>query len=172
MLTIAQNLPYTPLASANSEASDWRPTGLEAHTAYSSLRGFFVRVAVSFMGGLCGESSDSPIASNVGTPTHSVCPPQLALRSAGSQNLLEEMAVMPTYNLTHAVRQFLHGNLSSEDSQELAFNFCLDAKRILAVLSDVLNTKDRLCTDTDIASTIETCAALIETAQEIQAKEE
>lgn len=40
MLTIAQNLPYTSLASANSEASDWRPTANKAHTAFS-LRGFF-----------------------------------------------------------------------------------------------------------------------------------
>lgn len=171
MLTIAQNLPYTPLASANSEAEISSLDCLEAHAAFS-LCGFFVRVAVSFMGGLRVEPNGSPIPSNVGTANARSLPSKLAVWSAGSQDLLEETTMLPTYNLTHAVRQYLRGNLSSEDSQELAFNFCLDAKRILAVLSDVLNTKDRLCTDTDIASTIETCAALIETAQEIQAKEE
>lgn len=171
MLTIAQNLPYTSLASANSEASDWRPTCVVARVASHVLRGFFVRGSVSLTGGLCRESQDSPIAAtSVRQPVQSAHPNWRWGRQV-SQNLLAEMAMMPTYNLTHAVRQFLHGNLSSEDSQELAFNFCLDAKRILAVLSDVLNTKDRLCTDTDIASTIETCAALIETANEIQSKE-
>lgn len=74
MLTIAQKLPYTSLASANSEASDWRPTWSKAHTAFS-LRGFFVRTVFSFTGGLCGESKDSPITLDVGTPTHTVCPP-------------------------------------------------------------------------------------------------
>ena len=171
MLTIAQKLPYTSLASANSEASDWRPTWSKAHTAFS-LRGFFVRTVFSFTGGLCGESKDSPITLDVGTPTHTVCPPQLALWSAGLRNLSKETAMQPNYNLTHAVRQYLRGNLSTKDAQDLAFNICLDVKNVLTVLSDALSQANRLSTESDIASTIETCAALIETAQEIQAKEE
>lgn len=169
-LTIAQRPLYSFLASANSEASDWRPTWLEAHAAFS-LCGFFVRVAVSFTGGLCGESKDSPIPSNVGTPIHTVCPPQLALERAGSQNLLEETAMQPTYNLTHAVRQYLRGNLSTQDAQDLAFSICLDVKNVLTVLSDALKQPNRLSTESDIARTLETCAALIETANEIQSKE-
>lgn len=161
---------YTVPASANSEASDWRPTKLEAHTAFS-LRGFFVRTVFSFTGGLCGESQDSPFSLSDGTPIHTVCPPQLALWSAGLQNLLKETAMQPTYNLTHAVRQYLRGNLSTQDAQDLAFSICLDVKNVLTVLSDALKQANRLSTESDIARTLETCAALIETAQEIQSKE-
>ena len=77
--------------------------------------------------------------------------------------------MQPTYNLTHAVRQYLRGNLSTQD---LAFSICLDVKNVLTVLSDALKQANRLSTESDIARTLETCAALIETANEIQSKEE
>lgn len=80
--------------------------------------------------------------------------------------------MMPTYNLTHAVRQYMHGNLSTQDAQDLALSICASTKSILTVLSDALRAESRLSNESDIAGTIETCAALIETAQEIHAKEE
>lgn len=169
-LTIAQRPLYSLLASANSEASDWRSAKLEAHAAFSQC-GFFVRSSLLFTGGLCGESQDSPFSLSDGTPIHTVCPPQLALWSAGLQNLLKETAMQPTYNLTHAVRQYLRGNLSTQDAQDLAFSICLDVKNVLTVLSDALKQTNRLSTESDIARTLETCAALIETANEIQSKE-
>lgn len=92
MLHTAQDLSYTTLASVNPEASDWRPAKLEAHAAFSQC-GFFVRSSLLFTGGLCGESQDSPFSLSDGTPIHTVCPPQLALWSAGLQNLLKETAM-------------------------------------------------------------------------------
>lgn len=92
MLHAAPFSLYTTLASANSEASDWRPAKLEAHAAFSQC-GFFVRSSLLFTGGLCGESQDSPFSLSDGTPIHTVCPPQLALWSAGLQNLLKETAM-------------------------------------------------------------------------------
>lgn len=80
--------------------------------------------------------------------------------------------MQPTYNLTHAVRQYLRGNLSTQDAQDLAFSICLEVKSVLTVLSDALKQTNRLSTESDIERTLETCAALIETANEIQAKEE
>lgn len=79
--------------------------------------------------------------------------------------------MQPTYNLTHAMRQYLRGNLSTQDAQDLAFSICLDVKNVLTVLSDALKQPNRLSTESDIARTLETCAALIETANEIQSKE-
>ena len=79
--------------------------------------------------------------------------------------------MQPTYNITHAVRQYLRGNLSTQDAQDLAFSICLDVKNVLTVLSDALKQTNRLSTESDIARTLETCAALIETANEIQSKE-
>lgn len=78
--------------------------------------------------------------------------------------------MLPTYNLTHAVRQYAHGNLSTQDAQDLAFSICLDVKDVLTVLSDALKQANRLSTESDIARTLETCAALIEFAEEIQPK--
>ncbi len=80
--------------------------------------------------------------------------------------------MMPTYTLTFAVRNLMHGDLSSENAQDLALSICASTKSILTVLSDALRTNHRLSSESDIVGTIETCAALIETAQEIQAKEE
>jgi len=79
--------------------------------------------------------------------------------------------MLPTYNLTHAVRQYIHGNLSTQDAQDLAFSICLDVKNVLTVLSDAVDKANRLSTNSDIASALETCAALIEFAEEIQPKE-
>lgn len=52
---------YTVLASANSEASDWRPTYTGAHRLLFA-RFFYVRSSLLFTGGLRRESSDSPIS--------------------------------------------------------------------------------------------------------------
>lgn len=168
--TNAQRPLYNFLASANSEAEISSLDYLEAHAAFS-LCGFFVRVAVSFMGGLRVEPNGSPIPSNVGTANARSLPSKLAVWSAGSQNLLEETTMLPTYNLTHAVRQYIHGNLSTQDAQYLAFSICLDVKNVLTVLSDAVDKANRLSTNSDIASALETCAALIEFAEEIQPKE-
>lgn len=78
--------------------------------------------------------------------------------------------MQPTYNLTHAVRQYLRGTLSEPDAQWLAFDLCLNVKEILTVLSDAISKENRLSTNSDIASALETCAALIEFAEEIQPK--
>lgn len=168
--TNAQRPLYNFLASANSEASDWHPMASKAHTAFSQC-GFFVRTVSSFTGGLCGEPKGSPITLDVGMPTHTVCSPQLALEWAGLKTLSKEMAMLPTYNLTHAVRQYIHGNLSTQDAQDLAFSICLEVKNVLTVLSDAVDKANRLSTNSDIASALETCAALIEFEEEIQPKE-
>lgn len=167
--TIAQRPLYNSLASANSEAEISSLDCLQAHAAFS-LCGFFVRVAVSFMGGLRVEPKGSPIPCNVGTANARSLPSKLAVWSAGSQNLLQETAMLPTYNLTHAVRQYMRGTLSEPDAQWLAFDLCLNVKEILTVLSDAISKENRLSTNSDIASALETCAALIEFAQEIQPK--
>ena len=49
MLTIAQKLPYTSLASANSEASNWHPMVSKAHTAFSQC-GFFCAYSLLLYG--------------------------------------------------------------------------------------------------------------------------
>lgn len=72
--TIAQRPLYNFLASANSEASDWHPETIKAHTAFSQ-RGFFVRSSLLFTGGLRRESSDSPFSLIDGMPTCTVCHP-------------------------------------------------------------------------------------------------
>lgn len=59
----------------------------------------------------------------------------------------------------------------AQDAQDLAFSICLEVKSVLAVLSDAVDKANRLSTNSDIASALETCAALIETANEIQSKE-
>lgn len=167
--TNAQRPLYNYSASANSEAEISSLDCLQAHAAFS-LCGFFVRSSLLFTGGLRVEPNGSPIPCNVGTANARSLPSKLAVWSAGSQNLLQETAMLPTYNLTHAVRQYIHGNLSTQDAQYLAFSICLDVKNVLTVLSDAVDKANRLSTNSDIASALETCAALIEFAEEIQPK--
>lgn len=92
MLQTAQDLSYTVLASANSGAEisslDWS----KAQAAFS-LRGFFVRDAFPFTGGLRVESSDSPITLDVGTANARSLPSKLAVWSADSKNLSKETAM-------------------------------------------------------------------------------
>ena len=91
-LQTAQDLSYTVLASVNPEAEisslDWS----KAQAAFS-LRGFFVRDAFPFTGGLRVESSDSPITLDVGTANARSLPSKLAVWSAGSKNLSKETAM-------------------------------------------------------------------------------
>ena len=91
-LQTAQDLSYTVLASANSGAEisslDWS----KAQAAFS-LRGFFVRDAFPFTGGLRVESSDSPITLDVGTANARSLPSKLAVWSADSKNLSKETAM-------------------------------------------------------------------------------
>lgn len=93
MLLAAPFSSYTVLASANSGAEisslDWH----KAHTAYSSLCGFFVRGASSFTGGLRVESTDSPISLCIGTANARSLPSKLAVWTAGFQNLHKETAM-------------------------------------------------------------------------------
>lgn len=65
----------------------------------------------------------------------------------------------------------MYGNLSTQDAQDLAFSICLEVKSVLTVLSDAVDKANRLSANSDIASALETCAALIEFAEEIQPKE-
>ena len=92
MLHAAPFSSYTVLASVNPEAEisslDWS----KAQAAFS-LRGFFVRDAFPFTGGLRVESSDSPITLDVGTANARSLPSKLAVWSAGSKNLSKETAM-------------------------------------------------------------------------------
>ena len=93
MLHTAQDLSYTTLASANSEAEI---SSLDLHKARAAfnLCGFFVRVASSFTGGLRVEPKGSPISLCVGTANARSLPTKLAVWSAGSKNLLHKETAM------------------------------------------------------------------------------
>lgn len=161
---------YTSLASANSEASDWRPTYTGAHRLLFA-RFFYVRSSLPLRADCAGSlrTRRFPVCRYANL---SSLPTPIGVAVGRFLNLIQETAMQPTYNLTHAVRQYLRGNLSTQDAQDLAFSICLDVKNVLTVLSDALKQTNRLSTEADIARTLETCAALIETANEIQAKEE
>lgn len=79
--------------------------------------------------------------------------------------------MLPTYNLAHAVRQYQHGTLSPEEAKSLALMLCSSTKTVLSVLSDALCAENRLASKSDIIETVQTCAALIETAELIQSQE-
>lgn len=81
MLHTAQDLSYTTLASVNPEASDWRQTGKGAHRLLFAR--FFVCVAVFLHGRIAQGVFGLADFLYVGTPTCTVCPPQLALEQAG-----------------------------------------------------------------------------------------
>lgn len=135
MLTIAQNLPYTPLASASSEASDWHPMVSKAHTAFSQC-GFFVRTVSSFTGGLCGEPKGSPITLDVGMPTHTVCSPQLALEWAGLKTLSKETAMSSQSQLYDALEALINHNLTSELSEAAQLRIEAMTRTILSAAVD------------------------------------
>lgn len=168
-LQTTQKFPYNYFASANSEASDWRPTYTGAHRLLFA-RFFYVRSSLPLRVDCAGSlrTRRFPVCRYANL---SSLPTPIGVAVGRFLNLIQETAMQPTYNLTHAVRQYIHGNLSTQDAQYLAFSICLEVKNVLTVLSDAVDKANRLSTNSDIASALETCAALIETANEIQSKE-
>lgn len=115
--TNAQRPLYNRSASANSEASDWHPATIKAHTAFSQC-GFFVRSSLLFTGGLRRESSDSPFSLIDGMPTCTVCPPQLALEWAGFQNLIKETVMSnQQFQLCDAFKALANHTLTPEQAK-------------------------------------------------------
>lgn len=77
----------------------------------------------------------------------------------------------PTYNLAHAVCKYQHGTLTQDEAKSLALMLCSSTKTVLSVLSDALGAENRISSQSDIIETVQTCAALIETAEVIQSVE-
>lgn len=170
MLHSPLNSSYTFPASASPEVTDWR-LWFVAACAASSLRGVFCAHSSLPYGWAVQGVERLAEFRYIGTPTCAVCPPRLALVLAVLSNLLAEMAMKPTYILAHAVRQCKHGTLSPEEAQSLALMLCSSTKTVLSVLSDALCAENRIASKSDIIETVQTCAALIETAEVIQSSE-
>lgn len=166
--TNAQRPLYNYSASVSPEASGWNPIYTGARRL--SLCAAFLCVAVSSLWAGRVESRKAhrfPVCRH--SNPHGL-PAPIGIVVGRFPNSIQETAMLPTYNLTHAVRQYIHGNLSTQDAQYLDFSICLEVKNVLTVLSDAVDKANRLSTNSDIDSALETCAALIEFAEEIQPK--
>ena len=136
MLTIAQKLPYTSLASANSEASGWNPTELQAHAAFHHCAVFLCATVFSLWAG-CVESRKAhrfPVTSAFQS-TRSA----LHIWNCGRQvqkNLLQETTMSSQSQLYDALEALINHNLTSELSEAAQLRIEAMTRTILSAAAD------------------------------------